>query len=68
MSPGDVATDVYVGDELVGNFSRDLEKFTEFDYLEGATTPVATTLPLSAAPYATAAGALPPFYQPPAGG
>lgn len=62
MTLQDIAADVYVGDELVGHFYKRVDGLTEFDYLDGVTTPVATTLPLSGAPYTAAAGALPPFF------
>lgn len=57
-----VAADVYVGEELAGHFTTHADGRTEFDYVEGATKAVASTLPISGAPYVTSAGALPPFF------
>lgn len=57
-----VAADVYLGDELAGHFTTHADGRTEFDYVVGATKAVASTLPIDGAPYATSAGALPPFF------
>lgn len=57
-----IAADVYVREKLAGHFSKRDDGLVAFDYVEGATTPVATTLPIGGAPYVTAGGALPPFF------
>lgn len=57
-----IAADVYVGSELVGHFSKRGDGVVEFEYVESAGSPVATTLPLAGGPYAAAGGALPPFF------
>lgn len=62
MTGSAVAADVYKGSQIVGHFTKRSDGLTEFSYLDGITTPVATTLPVSGAPFITAAGALPPFF------
>lgn len=57
-----IAADVYVGNELVGHFSKRSDGVVEFAYVESAGSPVATTLPIAGGPYAAAGGALPPFF------
>lgn len=57
-----IAADVYVKGELVGYIHKTEQGTVEFSYLETATSPVATTLPLHGGPYIGAAGALPPFF------
>lgn len=57
-----IAADVYRQNELVGRLSKTANGVVEFSYLESATMPVATTLPLDGGPYTSAAGALPPFF------
>lgn len=57
-----IAADVYVGNELVGRFSKRGDGVVEFAYVESAGSPVATTLPIAGGPYAAAGGALPPFF------
>lgn len=57
-----IAADVYLKGELVGYIHKTEQGTVEFSYLETATSPVATTLPLHGGPYIGAAGALPPFF------
>ena len=57
-----IAADVYLKGELVGYIHKTEQGTVEFSYLETATSPVATTLPLHGGPYIGAAGTLPPFF------
>ena len=57
-----IAADVYVGNELVGHFSKRDDGLEEFAYVESAGSLVATTLPIADGPYFSAGGALPPFF------